>query len=266
MWNCTEGGERLEKSGVLRPRSLEFDPSESFRSSCMSLGDEGTPVGEAAPSEGMAAAPPPPLLLPPLRCICSKARFWEGTGTGSVRGPLGTLCLGGGGSGCCCTGKYEGRGEPSWLPGDTAPPEAIFLAGVLPESSPDQRGAPPAAAAASALGWSSPIEAGTMTKSWSSGEEEDEELLTATAAACWVAPEPPRSSPHQPWGEGGSCPDRGEPQPAAGGATAPPPPPPTPTASGGDTDRLEGTGMGEPAPPTLGIREWSRHYKWVMSQ
>lgn len=162
MWNCTEGGDRLEKSGVLRPRSLEFDPSESFRSSCISRGDEGTPVGEAAPSEGMAAAPP--LLLPPLRCICSKARFWEGTGTGSVRGPLGTLCLGGGtGSGCCCTGKYEGRGEPSWLPGgEAAPPEAIFLAGVLPESSLDQRGPPPAA---SPLGWSSPIEAGTMTKS-----------------------------------------------------------------------------------------------------
>lgn len=82
MWNCTEGGDRLEKSGVLRPRSLEFDPSESFRSSCISRGDEETPVrfslGDAAPSEGIAAvvaATPPPLLLPPLRCICSKARF-----------------------------------------------------------------------------------------------------------------------------------------------------------------------------------------------
>lgn len=102
MWNCTEGGERLEKSGVLRPRSLEFDPSESFRSSCIRRGDDGAPVilslGEAAPSVGIAAVvvapPPPPLLLPPLRCICSKARFCDGTGIGSVRGPHGALGCG----------------------------------------------------------------------------------------------------------------------------------------------------------------------------
>lgn len=71
---------------------------------------------------------PPVALLPALRCICWKARFWEGTGMGSVRGDASGLL----------TGRYEGRGEAS--PGEIAPPlegraDASFLAGTVPESS-----------------------------------------------------------------------------------------------------------------------------------